>query len=252
MITMRWRLSTERAGLGNGSVGIPTFLRWQLHYIENARHFDRWFGTKTTVRPLWPRAGDFALVPELSRPASTHLMWDARVDSSVLSCSAERAAVGDPDTFSLSHCTLTSTVIIGISGIEHLAISDGFQRVRLDVVDGTLLDGPVRLHYCLRGLSEAAPKLITLQRLIALDRLGRFSRELRRQEPKVERWTMMLRAHDLAVQGATQREIALHLFGPGAAADWRARSDSLRLRVQRLLRDSFAMVGGGYQELFQG
>ena len=63
---------------------------------------------------------------------------------------------------------------------------------------------------------------------------------------------MMLRAHDLRTQGASQREIAGELFGPDVVAEWRTRSDFLRLRIQRLLRDANAMISGGYLDLLRG
>ena len=179
------------------------------------------------------------------------LVWSATVDPSVIVCTAEPIAVDHPDAFQISQLALATTTVVGSSGAEHLAISDGLRRIRLDVVDGTLLRGPVRLHYRLAGFADAEPKLLTLQRLLALHRLGRFARGLYPPETKAERWVMMLRAHDLSVAGASQREIAAGLFGPEASREWRTQSDYLRLRIQRLLRDADGLIHGGYLDLLR-
>jgi hypothetical protein len=180
------------------------------------------------------------------------LVWSACVDPSVILCTAETVAVGHPDAFDIGQLVLATTTVLGASGTEHLAISDGLRRIRLDVVDGTLLSGSVRLHYRLAGFSDAEPQLLTLQRLLALHRLGRFARGLHPRESKAERWVMMLRAHDLSVAGASQREIAAELFESEASREWRTRSDYLRLRIQRLLRDADDLIHGGYLNLLRG
>ena len=180
------------------------------------------------------------------------LVWSATVDPSVVVCAAEPVAVDHPDALDISQLALATTTIIGTSGGEHLAISDGTTRIRLDVVDGTLLRGPVRLHYRLAGFADAEQQLLTLRRLLALHRLGRFARGLYHREIKAERWAMMLRAHDLSVVGASQREIAAALFGPQATDEWRTQSDYLRLRIQRLLRDANGLIHGGYLDVLRG
>ena len=180
------------------------------------------------------------------------LVWSATVDPSVVVCAAEPVAVDHPDAFLIGQLALATTTVVGSSGAEHLSISDGCRRIRLDVVDGTLLQGPVRLHYRLAGFADAEPKLLTLQRLLALHRLGRFARGLHPRDTKAERWLTMLRAHDLSVAGASQREIAASLFGPEASREWRTQSDYLRLRIQRLLRDANSLIHGGYLDLLRG
>lgn len=132
---------------------------------------------------------------------------------------------------------------------QHLVLADGAHRVRLDVV-GSLTDGPVRLQYELAGIHGVETKLHTLKRLLAALRLGRFARGLEIVPARAERLAMMLRAHDLATDGASHRAIAVELFGTARVSDeWRTSSDSLRLRVQRLCRDAAKMVDGGYLAL---
>lgn len=185
-------------------------------------------------------------------PGPCQLVWSATVDPSVVACTAEPVTVDHPDAFQIGCLSLTTTTVVGTSGAQHLAVSDGLRRIRLDVVSGSLLQGPVRLHYRLAGFVDAEPQLLTMQRLLALHRLGRFARGLHPRETKAERWTMMLRAHDLRVAGASQREIATELFGLDVSQEWRTRSDYLRLRIQRLLRDANGLVHGGYLGLLRG
>ena len=181
-----------------------------------------------------------------------HVVWSALVDPSVISCSAEPIASNSPDAFCLDRLGMLTTTIVSASGVEHVSISDGLRRIRLDVRTGTLFDGPVRLHYRLAGFADAEHHLLTLQQLLALHRLSRFARGLHPRETKAERWVMMLRAHDLSAVGASQREIAGELFGTAASTEWRTRSDFLRLRIQRLLRDAGTMIDGGYLDLLRG
>ncbi len=145
-----------------------------------------------------------------------------------------------------------TTVVISPNGGEHAAISDGYRRIRLEVASGTLCDGPVRLRYRLQGLQRVDPKILTLRRLIALCRLGRFSSQLHPPERLASRWIAALRVHDALRAGATQREIAFGLYGDVAVRyDWGKGSDIFRLRVQRLTRVAHGLADGGYRALLR-
>jgi len=111
-----------------------------------------------------------AATPALSR----HVVWNGAVDPSVVACAAEPIAPDHPDAFCIDQLTIPTTTIVGASGSEHLSISDGMKRIRLDVVSGTLLGGSVRLHYRLAGFDNGDAQVLTLQRLMALNRLGRL------------------------------------------------------------------------------
>lgn len=192
----------------------------------------------------------FAEQPD-RRATDARILWRAEHDPFVLAVSAESVDPGSPDSIDLATLAVPATLIVTADD-ERMAICDGLRRIRLDIVAGTMREGPVRLHYHLAGFSAVEPKLLTLRRLLALQRLGRFARGLDVKEPRVARWIMMLRAHDMAAMGETQREIAAQLFGVGIGREWRTTSDSVRLRVQRLLRDAAAMVDGGYLRLLAG
>jgi len=135
-------------------------------------------------------------------------------------------------------------------GREHLLISDGFRSIRLDVVGGTLADGPVSLVYQLTGFDRLEPPLLVLRQLLALIRQGDFSPGLHRADRRAHRWVALLRARDAIDAGAGQREIAARLMNPDAAGPrWRVESPALRSRVQRLVRQASLMERGGYRAL---
>jgi hypothetical protein len=133
---------------------------------------------------------------------------------------------------------------------DHLLLSDGWRSIRLDGAAGLFAGGTVRLAYRLEGLGGAEAPLLTLRRLLAFDRSGRFSSALHPRERRSLRWVQILRAWDALQDGAGQREIAAALLHPAAAEpDWRIREPSLRSRVQRLVRLARRMAGGGYRAL---
>ena len=64
---------------------------------------------------------------------------------------------------------------------------------------------------------------------------------------------MILRTIDTMEAGASQREIAVGLFGAEAVErDWSAASSYLRLRVQRLTNLARALLDGGYLRSLAG
>lgn len=108
------------------------------------------------------------------------------------------------------------------------------------------------LRYDIGGIVgvEAEARLLPLRRLIGLHRTGRFLPSLFPRDRRVDRSLVALRVHDALNAGASQRDIAIALFGSERiASDWRAVSDSLRSRVRRLVREARRLAGGGYRGL---
>lgn len=185
--------------------------------------------------------------------ADARLFWRADHDPSVLSVVAEKATSDRAKCFDIDSLPIAPTILEAPDGREHLSLCDGQRRVRLDVKSGSLQQGPVTLHYQLAGLHSVEPRLLTLQRLLAFCRLGRFAIGLDPPEKRAGRWITMLRAYDATHAGASQREIASELFGPDRVRDeWRSSSDSLRLRIQRMVRGGNELVKGGYRGLLGG
>jgi hypothetical protein len=197
--------------------------------------------------------GGFAFATSPSCPATrARLLWSAQSDASVLQVKATTAPARDADAFDLNKLCSFATLVVGPERTEHLVLSDGYRRIRIDVSDGSLRAGPVHLRYNLQGFTGIDPQILTLRRLFALYRLGRFARNLHPREPLAPRWLSALRVHDATAAGASQREIAAVIYGQKSAMVGRDNgSDFLRLRVQRLVRIGRRLVSGGYLALLR-
>jgi len=157
----------------------------------------------------------------------------------------------DPDSIVTDRLAPWLAIATDADGHEHAVLSDGWHRIRIDVEEGSIARAEaVLLHYRLLGVASAEPKILPLRRFLELCRRGRFARSLFPRDPRVERWLTALRVHDALAAGASQREIGAALFGEERILlDWRGRTDSLRSRVRRLVRDAEAMARGGYRGL---
>ncbi len=179
------------------------------------------------------------------------VFWRGDCQAGILPVEAVPADRASPaNVFDLLSVPHQITILRSRDG-EHVLICDGPHSLRLDVVSGSLLKGPVQLAYCLSGFSGVDAKVATLRRFLALERLGRLPSTLFSANRKANRWSMILQAHDGLQAGASQREIATALFGKERVdADWEA--GYLRTRIQRLVRSADKMIrGGGYRMLLQ-
>ncbi|MBI1331235.1 MAG: DUF2285 domain-containing protein [Alphaproteobacteria bacterium] len=191
----------------------------------------------------------FAALPD-RQGEPTLALWSADADPAVVSVEATPARAQDADSFDLTHFPMPALVAQG--AIEHVLLGDVTCQLRLDVRRGTVLRGPVRLRYELSGVRSLDAKLLTMRRLAAATRLGRFPRQLMPPNCRARRWMMALRAWDARMAGAEQREIAGAVFGRGCVeSDWNGASDYLRCRVQRLIRLGDVLVHGGYRRLLK-
>lgn len=177
-------------------------------------------------------------------------MWSAGVDPGVLAVRAEPAPPGDADAFALGQWGHWATLVRGDGGSEHLALSDGWRRIRIDVVEGTLAGGHVRLHYLLSGFAGLEPRLLAARRLRALWERRRFVRALFPSMAGLPRRLEALRVADALADGASYREIACALFGEARVrAEWRAGSEFMLSRVRRRVAEAQRMTAGGWRDL---
>lgn len=178
------------------------------------------------------------------------VLWRWQADSSVPVLSLTPAMVEDPDALDLRGLDLAVIVVRTQDGHQHVMVSDGARRLRFAVADGDVLAGPVRCRFHLPAYSVGVASMDGLRSLIALRDTGRLSSVGRGSRSKATRWVQMLRAHDARRAGASQRDIAMLLFGEARVhEDWSGRSDYMRMRVQRLLRAAEDLVAGGYRAL---
>jgi hypothetical protein len=145
-----------------------------------------------------------------------------------------------------------SALLVKGTTSEHLLLSDGLRSIRLDVLAGTVRNGPVCLHYQLRGFTDLEAKLRVLRQLAAYRKSGCFAAQLHKQETRAARLVLLLRASDALRAGATQREIAAELVDADAqAVRWRVDLPSARSRVQRLARAARSWRDRGHVELLR-
>jgi len=194
----------------------------------------------------------FAEDPARSAPEA-RIIWHADLDPATLSVIAIPTDRADPDGLDLEEVAAWLTVVTDPDGYDHALLSDGRHHIRLDVAQGRLAgETMVHLHYRLHGLGSAEVGILPLRRLLHLQRHRRFSRSLFPRDPWIERGIQLLRVHDALADGATQREIGAVLFGKARVAeDWNDRSDSLRSRIRRLVREAKTLALGGYRDLMR-
>lgn len=181
-----------------------------------------------------------------------HVFWCGELPAPVLAVDAQPAAVDAPDAFDLRALPYPIVVLRHVGGGEHVLIADGPRCIRVKVRSGTLLNGPVQLDFHVPGNSHAGAKIMTLRRLNALCRLGRFPVTLFPPERRARRWAMALQAWDGRQAEASHREIAIVLRGEATVRDhWYGKSDHMRTHIKRLLRTANALIGGGWRHLLR-
>lgn len=188
--------------------------------------------------------------PDLAVPDARPL-WRAEIHPYVLSVRPLRRSSAADDQFDLDRVGEFSRIVEDEAS-EHLLLSNGLRTIRLDAPLGALTSGPVCLGYELGGLKSAQPPLLTLRRLLALCRTGRFARALHGREARARRWILALRAWDALAASAGQREIAAELLSQSVTESrWRSREPSLRSQGQRLVRSARHMASGGWRDLLR-
>lgn len=164
-------------------------------------------------------------------------IWSRAIDRSVLVADVVDGDAPAEEMIDLLAFRQHVSLVVDRFEREHVLLSNGRRALRIDVVRGSLIGGPALLAYQLSGLRRAAPRLSTLEHLIALAQTGRFADGPAKAERRARRWVMELRVADALAAGASQQEIARVLFGAAIATSrWRLQSGAYRLRIQRLVR----------------
>ena len=177
-------------------------------------------------------------------------IWRRQADPSLSVVSVAPAHPGDPDALDLTSLALPVMVVRTDDGEQQVVVADGIRRLRFAVEQGDVLAGTVVCHLRFPPRSSGVAASVGLGQLIGLRDHGRLPRSLVRAGSKTARWLQILRALDARRAGASQRDIAVLLFGEARVReDWSGASDYMRMRVQRLVRAAEHMVDGGYRAL---
>jgi hypothetical protein len=193
-----------------------------------------------------PGVGDFHETGQVAA-----IFWRADLHPAVLPVQAESVDARNPDAVQLDCLPCPCIVRRAADDREELILGEGACCIRIAVRTGSLLAGPVRLRYDLSGFTDIEMRLRALRQFLALNRLGRMPSSLFPSEPRAQRWSMALQAWDGRRAGATQREIAIALFGSARVAeDWRT-GDDMRKRLVRLLRTAERLVAGAGPDMLR-
>ncbi len=168
--------------------------------------------------------------PDVPWP-SARAIWCGDTDATVLKAvvaSSRGLCSIDPKSLNTE-----SNCVVDEEG-EHWLLADSGRHVRIDVIDGSLNQGPAGVCFHITGYPRCHGQLAALQRLVALAELGRWPARNPPPERRAGRWALILRVHDAMTAGASHREIAECLFGLGDLPRWRVSASSWRRRVQRL------------------
>jgi hypothetical protein len=210
--------------------------------------------SRTPQTAISPNGGfTFAEHPGVAAPEA-RIIWRAEVDPGTLSTVAERVDDRHPDRIDPLMLSPWLTVTTDSNAVEHVVLSDGWQRIRLDIERGGFAAGrPVILHYQIAGTTSAEPQLMPLRRLLHLCRHGQFSESLYLKVSRIDRALTVLRVRDAVAAGASQKDIAKALFGCDRVRDdWHSNSDFLRSRVRRMVAHARWMAHGDFWSLLGG
>lgn len=241
---------------------------WAWVWLKrNAQHQDTVRHRLAETQILSERAGFCLATPNLDRlfwdgiylhadrqgdgDQAARLFWRPKIDPSVLTVTAEPIAASHADAFDVARFADMVDIVRDKRGREMCLLAGGSHQIQLEIGEGTLTNGPVRLRFDFGGLSNIDAKLRTVMRLASLRRFGRFASDLFPRESGASKWIKAVQAYDGLAAGASQREIAGVLFGERTVREeWNGRSDFLRLRIQRLLTYARDMIDGGYKKHF--
>lgn len=191
----------------------------------------------------------FAESPDRAAPEAC-ILWRAERDPETILVIAEETDDTDSDSidFAILEPWLT---VVSKTAVEHAVLTDGWHRIRLDVMRGSLATGrPVCLHYQIHGTMSAEAKLLPLRRLLHLYRHGVFTPALYPPARSMDQALTVLRVHDAVQAGASHKEIARSIFGADlVAAEWNSDSDFLRSRTRRLVANARRMMRGRFKYL---
>jgi hypothetical protein len=139
------------------------------------------------------------------------------------------------------------------NGREHVRLSQRRESVQLAVSGASLLDAPYLLTELAIPDDIARPRLAAIAAFNRLSQ-GRFNAGPSRPEAiPSPRLALVLRALDGHLAGASQRQIAMSLFGENRVKrEWRDPGGYIRDRVRRAISRGRHMMTSGYLELLRG
>ena len=155
-------------------------------------------------------------------------------------------------TFSLRDTPLNVFVLRDPNGMEHVRFYDAGRSIQLVCRGVSILSETISLYIPYAELRQSKETLLTLKRLIALDRNGEFPSSLFNPHPRARHVRFALQALDGDLAGAHHREIAEAILGPEAVAEgWSGTTRYAKSQFYRYLNYGRALIEGKYLELLR-
>lgn len=242
----RWLVSIAVRSGGNGCVVIKIISRHRRW-----RALPPYLSAKTAAASSSPNrhliripGGFIFAIPWTVSALDMPPFWLGSHDSLLLKATAMSCHAHHPGAFNLEHfgarCWLGKSV-----DREVLVLEWGCRRQLIEIVSGTLLDGPVKLGFHVDGWMGLEAQI---------QALADFSRHAANSGPrctcravdgKVVRLATLLRVHDARQAGVRLREIGQFLIDEAVIArDWRGPSDYLKSRVRRAVARAHDLADG--------
>jgi len=189
-----------------------------------------------------PRAGGYTF-PEnpVKSCALIQPIWSADVDPHVLKAHV-RPHTGT-ETSSGHHAfdlrRFCARIVIGVAG-EYVRINLGGSVLRLDVVAGTMIDGPVSLAFEIALKQPLGAQVKALRKFDVLFTTGETS--IPPLHDQLAGQILALQAYDARLSGASLRMIAEKLLGQG---DWPGDGEWRKSKARRLVATGNSLVRAG-------
>lgn len=178
------------------------------------------------------------------------MFWDAAVDPNVIGAEARPCDSSDVDAVDLKALKWPVTILVA-KDRQDVLIESPQGSVRLTVLEGDMLAGPVTMRYILQP-SQIVERTAALRRWDALVRTGRWPDRMNCPSPRSDRWPLIIATLDAIAQKCSLRETATVLFGEEMTErEWHHTSDHLKLRTRRLVAQARRLADGAYLTLLK-
>lgn len=176
------------------------------------------------------------------------MLWRPEVSSYVLPLRSEPRAADFGSGLAFTRLRAHAAAVMHDGSTQHVLFADRDRRLQIAVRGGDLFTSG--------GVFTEIPDPRHLdRRLTLLRRLGRLLAHGELEPERggsVRRLTVVLRALDGTLAGASQRQIAAALFNdPQLDREWRLPGSVARDRVQRAIRRGVWLMHGGYLTLLR-
>ena len=166
-------------------------------------------------------------------------VWSAAADPRVLAVRASPSGGRDQRSFAMIR--EAGRVVRGSAG-EHVLVERGGAVFRLDVIEGTVLAGPVSLRFDLPDDCRLEERLAVIRAFVGRPAVTRHHLQFAGR-------LQALHAADARAAGASLREIADGLFGHG---DWPGDGEHRKSLVRRMIATGERMVRAGPRAVLAG